>query len=143
VTDISSDPQLDETHRYPVFLPDGNHFIYWSGNFGNAKDDRYSGIYLGSLTGKEKKLVVLCRSNAAQASGRLFYTDEDRQLVSLSFDPATGAASGSPQALANVVGFQPGTYWAEFTVAANGTVIYNSKTGGSISELVWIDRTGK
>ena len=142
-TDISIDPRLDEMQRCPVFLPDGNHFIYWSGNFGNAKDDRYSGIYLGSLTGKEKKLVVLCRSNAAQASGRLFYTDEDRQLVSLSFDPGKGAVSGSPQVLANVVGFQPGTYWAEFTVASNGTVIYNSKTGGSISELVWIDRTGK
>ena len=143
VTDITINPQVDETNRYPVFLPDGNHFIYWSGNFGNKKDDRFSGIYLGSLDKKGKKLLVLCRSNGGMASKRLFYTDDEHQLVSVAFDPSTGLVSGSPQALANTVGFQPGTYWAEFTVSASDTVVYNARTGGSLSALVWMDRTGK
>src|SRR5215472_12198309 len=28
------------SHRWPVFLPDGNHFLFWNGNFLNAKDDQ-------------------------------------------------------------------------------------------------------
>ena len=30
----------DQTHRWPLFLPDGEHFLFWAGNFGNLKDDR-------------------------------------------------------------------------------------------------------
>ena len=42
----------DQSHRWPLFLPDGNHFLFWAGNFGNLKDDRSSGIYVSSLEGK-------------------------------------------------------------------------------------------
>ena len=142
-TDVIVDSKEDETHRWPVFLADGSHFLYWSGNFGNSKDDRYSGIYLSSLDSKEKKLVVLCRSSPGLTPNRLFYADEDRQLVSVSFDSSTGTISGRPQVISNTVGFQPGTYWAEFAVAENGTLIYDVRTGGSISELAWLDRSGK
>ena len=45
----------DQSHRWPVFLPDGNHFIFWAGNFANSKDDRLSGIYVSSLDGKGEK----------------------------------------------------------------------------------------
>ena len=30
----------DQSHRWPLFLPDGEHFLFWAGNFGNLKDDR-------------------------------------------------------------------------------------------------------
>jgi hypothetical protein len=40
---------LDQSDRWPVFLPDGNRFLYWAGNFSNAKDDSLSGVYLSSL----------------------------------------------------------------------------------------------
>ena len=53
----------DQSHRWPLFLPDGDHFLFWAGNFGNRKDDRVSGIYVSSLAGKERKLVVLCHSS--------------------------------------------------------------------------------
>src|SRR3954469_19912966 len=35
----------DQTNRWPVFLSDGNHFLFWAGNFGNLKNDQFSGIY--------------------------------------------------------------------------------------------------
>jgi len=143
ITNMRDDVEHDETNRWPVFLPDGKHFLYWRGNFGNAKDDRYSGIYYGSLDGKEKKLVILCHSNAGISGKKLFYVDDDRRLLSISFDPSSGTVSGSPQSIAAAVGFQPATFWAEFTVADNGTAIFNPQVGGSVSELVWIGRTGK
>ena len=42
-----------------------------------------------------------------------------------------------------LVGFQPSTFWAALTAAENGTVIYNTSAGASLSVLTWMDRTGK
>jgi eukaryotic-like serine/threonine-protein kinase len=133
----------DQSHRWPVFLPDGNHFLFWAGNFSNDKDDRLSGIYLSSLEGKERKLVVLCHSSFGFDAHHLFFADEQRQLVSLAFDPSSATVSGSTSVVANVVGFQPSTYWSAFTVAQNGTLILNGDVGAALSALTWIDRSGK
>ena len=133
----------DQSHRWPVFLPDGDHFLFWAGNFGNSKDDRDSGIYMSSLAGKQRKLVVLCHSSFGYDAHHLFYADEQRQLVSVAFDLASGDISGSPTVIANAVGFQPSTYWTAFDVAQNGTLIYNTGVGAAQSALTWIDRSGK
>jgi len=135
--------ELDQTHRWPVFLPDGNHFLFFIGNFGNLKDDPYSGIYASSLTGKERRLLFLAHSSFSVDSSHLFYADNDRHLVSVAFDSAKAALLGSPVMIANAVGFQPSTYWAALTSAQNGTLIYNTSTGASLSALTWMDRTGR
>ena len=133
----------DQSHRWPLFLPDGDHFLFWAGNFGNLKDDRSSGIYLSSLEGKERKLVVLCHSSFDYDTRDLFYADDQRQLVRIAFDTSAGTVSGSTSVVANAVGFQPSTYWAAFTAAQNGTLIYNTGVGAAQSALTWMDRLGK
>jgi Tol biopolymer transport system component len=133
----------DQSHRWPVFLPDGDHFLFWGGNFGNSKDDRSSGIYESSLAGKERKLVVLCHSSFGFDEHNLYYADEQRQLVRMAFDASSASVSGSAAVVANQVGFQPSTYWAALTVAPNGTLIYNNEIGAAQSVLTWLDRSGK
>jgi Tol biopolymer transport system component len=133
----------DQTHRWPVFLPDGNHFLFWAGNFAGAKDDRASGIYATSLDGNEKRLVVLCHSSFALGSGRLFYADDERHLVSIPFDSDKAAVSGSATVIANEVAVQPATYWASLTASPSSTLIYNTNTETSLSVLTWMDRSGK
>jgi serine/threonine protein kinase/Tol biopolymer transport system component len=132
-----------QSHRWPVFLPDGNHFLFWAGNFGGSRDDRVSGIYLSSLDGREKELVTLAHSSFAIASDRLFYADDERHLVSVPFDAGNAKLAGSASVIANAVAFQPSTYWSALTAAANGTLIYNTATGGALSALTWMDRSGK
>ena len=133
----------DQTHRWPVFLPDGNHFLFWAGNFGNLKEDTFSGIYASSLDGKERKLLTLAHSSFALDSSHLFYADDERHLVSLAFDTAKAATLGNPVVIANAVGFQPSTYWVALTTAENGTLIYDTSTGAALSALTWMDRAGK
>ena len=135
--------QHHDTHRWPLFLPDGNHFLFWAGNFGNSKDDRSSGIYVGSLDGNERTLVQLCRSSFGYDSHNLFYADDQRQLVSVPFDVSAAKVSGRTTAIANSVGFQPSTYWAALAISANGTVIYNTGVGAALSVLTWMDRSGR
>ncbi len=133
----------DQSHRWPVFLPDGDRFLFWAGNFEGLKDDQTSGIYLTSLSGKERKLVVLGHTNVGFASNSLVFADDRRQLVAVPFDASTAKVSGEPRVIAPLVGFQPSTYWAAFAAAENGTVVYNMSAQATMSQLTWVDRTGK
>jgi eukaryotic-like serine/threonine-protein kinase len=135
----------EQTHRWPVFLPDGNHFLFWGGNFGGLQDDPISGIYLSSLDKekKERRLLLLNRSSFQFDSGRLFYADGQRQLLSVPFDPSKALVSGSPAIVASPVGYQPSTYWTVLAVGQNGTIVYNTSTGAVLSALTWMDRSGK
>jgi Tol biopolymer transport system component len=143
LTDKVFDTTKESTHRWPCFLPDGEHFLFFAGGFTNARDDRVSGIYLSSLTGKEKRLVLLSLSNPGYADGYLFYLDDKRSLRAIALDISKGTTSGEPQMVADQVGFQPSTYWGAFAVAENGTVVYNPTVGAALSVLTWYDRAGK
>jgi len=85
--DIRKD--FEQSHRWPLFLPDGKHILYWGGNFANLPDDRASGIYVTTLEGKERKLLALCHSSFGYDAHNLYYADEQRQLVSVLFDPSS------------------------------------------------------
>lgn len=139
---LDANPE-QQTHRWPVFLPDGKRFLYWSGNFSNIRDDKISGIYLGSLDDKQQKLLLLCRSSFGYDSAHLYYADDQKALVSVAFDPGSGQVSGNSSPIARAVGFQPSTYWTALTVSSNGTVVYNTGVGAALSVLTWEDRSGK
>ncbi len=133
----------DDSHRWPVFLPDGNHFLFWSGNFDERRKDATTGIYLSDLEGKEKKQVVACRSSAGYAHQNLFYVDDKGSLVAVGYKPGSSNAIGNPRVIAEQVGVNPSTYWAAFSVAENATLIYHLGVGAPLSQLTWVDRTGK
>jgi serine/threonine protein kinase/Tol biopolymer transport system component len=131
------------SHRWPVFLPDGDHFLFWSGSFTNETNDRKSGIYVSSLSAKDFKQLVNTHSNPGYGGGRLFFVGEKQSLRSISLDLSKFATFGEALVVAEQVGFQPSTYWGAFAVADNGTVVYNSTTGAALSVLTWFDRSGK
>jgi serine/threonine protein kinase/Tol biopolymer transport system component len=143
LTEKIFDRAKEDTHRWPVFLPDGEHFLFFAGNYTNTGDNRNSGIYLSSLSGKEKKLVLLALSNLGYANGYLFYADEKKSLRATPVDISKGVTTGETQVVADQVGFQPSTYWGAFSVAENGTVVYNASVGAAFSVLTWYDRAGK
>jgi len=131
------------SHRWPVFLPDGEHFLFWAGNFKESPDDHFSGIYLSSLSAKKKTMVTLARSSAGYGEGRLFYRDDKHALVAVPIDPDNGKLLDRPQVIVNEVGRTPSTYWSAFTVAGNGTVVYHLGAAAPLSQLTWYDHSGK
>ena len=133
----------EQSHRWPVFLPDGDHFLFWAGNFVNDPDDRVGGIYESSLDAKEKKRIVLAHSNVGVAQGHIFYLDSKLRLMSSRFDASKGAVSGEPQVVADSVEYAPSIIMAAFSVGANGSLVYSTGTGTSLSQLTWLDRSGK
>ena len=58
----------EATHRFPCFLPDGDHFLMFAGNFGEDNTARTDGIYLSSLSKLEKIEVSPAHSSAGYAT---------------------------------------------------------------------------
>ena len=132
----------ESSHRWPVFLPDGEHFLFWSGDFHEVRDDSHTGIYVSSLSAGKKDLVMPSRSSFGYGQGHLFYLDDKRSLMAVGMDNE-GRLKGGPQVIAPQVGRNPSTYWAALTVAENGTVVYHLGVGAPLSQLTWYDRSGK
>lgn len=142
LTDKIFDAQI-VSHRWPVFLPDGEHFLFIAVSFTNNTDNSAKGIYLGSLKGGGKRLTSLSYSNTGYANGYLFYLDEKKALRLTPFDASKGTVSGESQVVADQVGYQPSIFWGAFSVAENGTTVYNTNVGSTLSALTWYNRAGK
>ncbi|HEY1730532.1 MAG TPA: protein kinase [Terriglobales bacterium] len=144
LTDKSYGEKGVSSHRWPVFLPDGNHFLFWGGDFDESPDDKKSGIYWSSISDREhKKLVTLAISTPGYSRNHLFYVGNKGALIAVPIDVSNGTLAGKPQVIAPQVGRHPSTYWGAFTVSLNGTVVMHRGTGASQSQLIWYDRSGK
>ncbi|HEV2113430.1 MAG TPA: protein kinase [Terriglobales bacterium] len=136
------DPSRAEmSNRWPVFLPDGRHFIYLAANF--AGEFRKNAIYVGGLDSNEKRLLTLSASNAAYAEpGYLLYL-RDTTLMAQKFDARTLSLSGEARTLSSDVQYYPQIDLALFSVAGNGTLVMQTGKGSAKSQLTWFDRNGK
>ncbi len=135
--------QSETSHRWPHFLPDGEHFLFWSGSFESAANSK-DGIYLSSLAVKEKKLVQQTESNAAYTNGHLYYLDDRKSLISVPFDPRRAKITGEQQVISDHVSYEPSVNYGTFAAGGDDTVVYSAGAGGiALSALVWCDRAGR
>jgi Tol biopolymer transport system component len=143
LTDKIFDGTRIVSQRWPVFLPDGEHLLFMTLTFSNSATDNYRGIYLASLSGEAKRIAPLAMSNPGYANGYLFYLDDKKSLRAVLLDAGKEAVVGDSQLVTDQVGFQPSVYWGAFSVAENGTIVYNKTVGAALSVLTWYDRAGK
>ncbi len=130
----------ENTHRWPYFLPDGRHFLY----FARSGSVEWNGIYLGSLEGGEQKLVLRGDSNAIYAPPGYLLFVRDRTLMAQPFDARRLQLTGEPVPLAEQVEVSVATQRAIFSASENGVLLYQRRTTvGGGWELRWFDRTGK
>jgi serine/threonine protein kinase len=129
-------------HRWPFFLPDGKHFLYFS-DWSAAEDPQGNGVYVGSVDGGPAKLISSdMTGNVEFASGRLLYL-RDRSLMAQPFDPQRLAFTGPAVPVAEQEVIQdPGFHHAGYSASQNGMVVIQSTSAFS-TRLLWFDRTGK
>jgi len=127
--------------RYPWFLPDGDHVLYYSRN---AKDRSRAGLYVASLaSGARKQLTAAASSSAVFVpSGHLLYR-RDRYLVAHPFDVDALEFTGDPRPIADDVWYEPSvTALTSISASDTGSVVF--RTGGEErTELAWFDRSGE
>ena len=126
---------------WPSALPDGDHFIFFS--TGSSKSAQKQGIYVGSLSTQERKLISSeIVGNTQFASSRLYYV-RDRSLMAQSFDLKRLQLTGRPEAVSRQeLEEAPAFSRTGFSVSDSGVVVFQSATE-SLSRLAWFDRSGK
>jgi len=133
------DTSKHTTHRWPYFLSDDKHFLYLAANHASPKSDS-TAIYLGSLDGKEGRLLLPSIDNAAYASGYLFFVREDT-LMAQRFSPSREKLLGEAVPVARNVLNDISTWAAVFSVS-EGLLAYQA-TAAIGTKLTWLDRSGK
>ena len=144
VTALSA-ARSDRTHSYPVFLPDGHHFLYLVRTMGGTEAN---GIYLGSIDSKPEQQDAkrLIATNFAADfvpfpdgdRGAILF-DRDGTLLAQPFDlrrlENSGEATPLAEQLGSILGF------GFFSASANGTLVYRGIATGN-ERLGWLDRQG-
>ena len=129
------------SHRWPHFLPDGEHFLYYNSPTGGSCTDP-SEIRFASLDGKKDVSVLHTCGSPVFANGRLLYWREGN-LVAQPFDPTRGLLSGTPAPIADHVAVDALFGLGAFSASSNGTLVYRPGSGAIETRLVWYDRAGK
>jgi len=126
---------------WPAALPDGDHFLYFLR--GSSKPAQKQGIYVGSLSTQESKLISSeIIGNTQFASSRLYYV-RNSSLMAQSFDLKRLQLMGRPEVVSRQeLEEAPAFSRTGFSVSDNGVVVFQSATE-SVSRLAWFDRSGK
>jgi Tol biopolymer transport system component len=128
----------EASQRFPSFLPDGRHFLYFS----QANNPEQQGVYAGSLDSGETKRLIWTEGSAEYSQGNLLFVRNDTlmaQPLNLQGLETSGAAFPVAEDVAQGIT----TNRAAFSVSENGVLVY--QTGGALGDmrLVWFDRSGK
>ncbi len=107
-----ADARQETVHRWPVFLPDGEQFLYYNGSLKRG----VSGVWVGSLTGRPARQLLsleeftapLVVPSAAREPGWLLYTERGA-LTARPLDLANAEFTGDPQILASELPFPSST----------------------------------
>lgn len=142
VTNLDANTQ--SLHRFPSFLPDGRHFLYFVGS--GHRD--LQGVYVGDLRGgASSKRIADSDSHAVfvarypgSSLGHLLYS-KDQTLRAVPFDAGRQAVTDEPAVLAKGVG-QVNARGA-FSAARHGVLAYWAGEAFPSVELKWYGRDGK
>lgn len=127
------------SHRWPIFLPDGRHYLYFAGV--DVKGEL--SIYAGSLDSKERKRLIPAESNLSYVPpGYLLYV-RGGNLLAHSFDAKEMKLSGEPFLVAENIEYFANIWSALFSVSENGVLLYQTRSVSSLPQLSWFDRIGK
>jgi eukaryotic-like serine/threonine-protein kinase len=132
--------RLEVTHRWPFFLPDGNHFFFMASPLGVVSPE--NSIYVGSVAGKDTKLLFHGSSPIAYAMGHVLYI-EDKVLMARPFDLKRLDFSGDAFPVAENILFNPIISNGVFSASQNGMLLYQQGSLTGSFSLLMFDREGR
>jgi eukaryotic-like serine/threonine-protein kinase len=135
----------ENSHRWPLFLPDGRRFLYLI----RSDKPHISGIYLGSVD-KPLEKTRLMESWLAGAYSpprgkhpAYLYWVRQQALMAQPWDIEHGQLSGDPVPVpgARIVSYVSAFGRASLSVSNDGTILFG--TGSDHFQLTWLNREGK
>jgi serine/threonine protein kinase len=129
----------ETTLRFPSFLPDGEHFLFY---VRNTKQAEATGVWIGSIHNSERRQLLRATSFAVYSPpGYLLYR-RGGALEARPFDAQARAFQGDPVTVSNDLWYDPTiSSLTNFSASDNGILVL--RTGGiEQTELLWLNRRG-
>ena len=130
----------ESSQRWPMFLPDGKHFLYMAFNVSIQSDS--NAIFVGSLDSKEKRFVTKATANAAYAAPGYLLFYRDKTLLAQRFDPGKFELRGEPVPILPDIQYQARVGRVGFSATDSGLLVAQNSGAVSFSQLIWFDRKG-
>ena len=127
------------SHRWPYFLPDGQHFLFWARNNHGAQEHA---LYLGTLGSLDAKLLMKSETMAIYVPDYLVFL-RDQTLMAQRFSARRLEITGPPVPIAEHVAVHGAMNRPMFTASDTGVLVY--QTGSFLHgwHLSWFTRDGK
>ncbi|MBP2681674.1 MAG: serine/threonine protein kinase, partial [Candidatus Krumholzibacteriota bacterium] len=134
----------ENSHRFPQFLPDGEHFIYLSraAASGGTLGMMGTAVRVGSLSDTTGRDLMPAISNAVYASGHVLFLREN-VLMARPFEPKKIEFTGDAFPLVEQVRAIPGASRGIFDASQNGLLVYQSGAKMPGNQPVWLDLEGE
>jgi Tol biopolymer transport system component len=137
---LSKLAQSEGGHRWPVFLPDGLHFLFRS-----RGAPPYGTTEAASLDADAVKAVLTPQDTVLNVeystTGHLLFV-RDHTLFARPFDVDRLRTTGVQTVIAEGVEGEPGS-GAAFSISTNGVLVYRMTATLIVSRLRWVDRAGR
>jgi Tol biopolymer transport system component len=129
----------ENSHRFPHFLPDGRHFLFFS----LTSKSENSGVYVGAVDSKTTARVVSADSEAWYGAGYLVFGRKNT-LFAQPFDLARASVgAGEPTPVAEQISDAPNTAGLAYSLSETGVLTYVGGALSAIGQLTWVDRSGR
>ena len=123
------------THGWPVFLPDGQRFLFLA----FSDDPAQAAVYQGTLDAADTRRVVAAESRVAVTGGHLLSLSKG-VLVARPYDPARVPGDGASITIADHIASDTPQRAGSVFAAAGRVVAFRSASADS--RLIWRDRMG-
>lgn len=129
----------ENSHRWPFFLPDGRHFLFWARSSSGLQEHS---IFVGLVGSLESKQLMKSETMALYVPKYLLSV-RDQSLMVQPFNARSFEITGAATPIAEHIAINSTTNHPVFTASDNGTLVY--QTGGAQLgwRLQWFTRDGK
>jgi Tol biopolymer transport system component/predicted Ser/Thr protein kinase len=130
----------EQTHRFPSFLRDGRHFLYYASP---GSGEEPGEILVGSLDKMQPRRLLQSSSFAVFGEPGYLLFARGKTVLAQAFDPDRFRLTGRPVAVAEQVASSGAiSGFRVFSVSATGVLVYESGIVRA-NRLVWLDRSGR
>ncbi|HEU5179218.1 MAG TPA: protein kinase [Candidatus Polarisedimenticolia bacterium] len=136
------DPKTESTQRWPVFLPDGRHFIYLSRARVGGRDE-VGRLMLASLDGSKPSLLIEDASNARYVEPGYLIYGRAATLYAWRFDAKSLRLEGEAAPIVpEKVSYMEPKNFVPFAAGGDGTLVFLPESRRA-TEMRWYDRQGR
>lgn len=138
VTDL--DPGVHTTHRWPLALPGGDHFVFLATSHRDPRGLQ-NGIYVASISGAVPRMLTPADAKPELSAGHLLFLRAGT-LLAQRFDFAGLALVDEPFRVVQGVRYRGESWSGSFSASRQEVLAYAVGSRDLESRLAWIDRLG-